>query len=280
MGKWDIREIIWAIVALAVVFYIGARWCARPLKQYVEGFEGYLMDSNPAPVIPLDIYQTWKTNDLPPKMEKCVETLKKQNPEFRHHLYDDKDCYEFIKDNFDPEVAEAYDALIPGAYKADLWRYCILYKRGGIYLDIKYYCADDFKLIDLTDKEYFVRDSTAYTTNGDIVDGIYNAMIIALPGNQKLKESIDRIVDNVKTQYYGKSDLEPTGPLCLAKSFSKSDFSNMDMVFSNQTNDIRMNGKPVMIQYKEYYTSDNVGKNRYDDLWGRRNVYKYNNTFV
>jgi hypothetical protein len=125
-----------------------------------------------------------------------------------------------------------------------------------------------------------VRDSTAYTTNGDIVDGIYNAMIIALPGNQKLKESIDRIVDNVKTQYYGKSDLEPTGPLCLAKSFSKSDFSNMDMVFSNQTNDIRMNGKPVMIQYKEYYTSDNVGKNRYDDLWGRRNVYKYNNTFV
>jgi len=273
MGKWDIREIIWAIVALAVVFYIGARWCARPLKQYVEGFEGYLMDSNPAPVIPLDIYQTWKTNDLPPKMEKCVETLKKQNPEFRHHLYDDEDCYEFIKDNFDPEVAEAYDALIPGAYKADLWRYCILYKRGGIYLDIKYYCADDFKLIDLTDKEYFVRDSTAYTTNGDIVDGIYNAMIIALPGNEKLKESIDRIVDNVKTQYYGKSDLEPTGPLCLAKSFSKSDFSNMVIVYSNQTSDIRMNGKPIMIQYKEYYTQDNV-KNRYSEFWDRRKVYK------
>ena len=280
MGKWDIREIIWAIVALAVVFYIGARWCARPLKQYVEGFEGYLMDSNPAPVIPLDIYQTWKTKDLPPKMEKCVETLKRQNPEFRHHLYDDEDCYQFIQDNFDPEVAEAYDALIPGAYKADLWRCCILYKRGGIYLDIKYYCADGFKLINLTDKEYFVHDSTAYTTNGDIVDGIYNAMIVALPGNQKLKESIDRIVDNVKTQYYGKSDLEPTGPLCLAKSFSKSDFSNMDMVFSNQTNDIRMNGKPVMIQYKEYYTRDNVGNNRYGDLWGRRNVYKYGNTFV
>jgi hypothetical protein len=147
-------------------------------------------------------------------------------------------------------------------------------------LDIKYYCADDFKLIDLTDKEYFVRDSTAYTTNGDIVDGIYNAMIIALPGNQKLKESIDRIVDNVKTQYYGKSDLEPTGPLCLAKSFSKSDFSNMDLVFSNQTNDIRMTGKPIMIQYKEYYTRDNVDKNRYSDLWARSNVYKYDNTFV
>ena len=274
MGKWDIREIIWAIVVLVVVFYIGARWCARPLKQYVEGFEGYLMDSNPARVIPLDIYQTWKTKDLPPKMKKCVETLKRQNPEFTHHLYDDEDCYQFIKDHFDPEVAEAYDALIPGAYKADLWRCCILYKRGGIYLDIKYYCADDFKLIDLTDKEYFVRDSTAYTTNGDLVDGIYNAMIVALPGNQKLKESIDRIVDNVKTQYYGKSDLEPTGPLCLAKSFSKSDFSNMDLVFSNQTNDIRMNGTPIMIQYKEYYTRDNVGKNRYGEFWDRRNVYK------
>ena len=272
--KWDIREIIWAIVALAVVFYIGARWCARPLKQYVEGFEGYLMDPNPVPVIPLDIYQTWHTKNLPPKMRECMETLKKQNPEFNHHLYDEAECYEFIKDNFDPEVAEAYNALIPKAYKADLWRCCILYKRGGIYLDIKYYCADGFKLIKLTDKEYFVHDSTCYTVDEVIVDGIYNALLVCLPGNEKLKKSIDCIVDNVKTQYYGKSDLEPTGPLCLAKSFSKSDFSNMVIVYSNQTNDIRMNGKPVMIQYKEYYTRDNTRRGEYIDLWRQRKIYK------
>jgi hypothetical protein len=116
--------------------------------------------------------------------------------------------------------------------------------------------------------------------DGKKVDGIYNAMIVALPGNEKLKESIDRIVDNVKTKYYGKSGLEPTGPLCLAKSFSKSDFSNMDLIHSNKTSDIRMNGTPIMIQYKEYYTHDNIGKNRYADLWYLRKVYKSRNTFI
>jgi len=268
MRKWNgIKSIgIFIGILLAATLIV---W----LVKSVEGFEGYLMDTKPVPVIPLDIYQTWHTKDLPPKMRECVETLKKQNPEFNHHLYDEAECYEFIKDNFDPEVAEAYDELIPGAYKSDLWRYCILYKRGGIYLDVKYYCANDFKLINLTDKEYFVYDSTASTTNGDIVDGIYNALLVCLPGNEKLKESIDRIVDNVKTQYYGKSVLEPTGPLCLAKSFSKSDFSNMDLIHSSKTSDIRMNGKPIMIQYKEYYTQDNV-KNRYSEFWDRRKVYK------
>jgi mannosyltransferase OCH1-like enzyme len=88
-------------------------------------------------VIPLDIYQTWTTKELSPKMKECVETLKRENPEFTHHLYDDDDCYKFIKDNFDKEVADSYDNIIPGAFKADLWRYCILYKKGGIYLDIK-----------------------------------------------------------------------------------------------------------------------------------------------
>ena len=283
MGKWDIREIIWAIVALAVVFYIGARWCARPLKQYVEGFEGYLMEPNPAPVIPLDIYQTWHTKDLPPKMRECVETLKKQNPEFQHHLYDEAECYQFIKDNFDPEVAEAYDALIPKSYKSDLWRFCVLYKRGGIYLDIKYYGVNGFKLINLTDKEYFVYDSTCSTMDGKKVDGVYTAIIVALPGNEKLKKSIDLIVKNVKTKYYGKSHLEPTGPLLLSKPFSEEEFAIMKSPkkpgetkidgFRNDINEIRIDGRPVLIQYKEYYTKDNVISN-YHDLWNKRSVYK------
>ena len=64
-------------------------------------------------VIPLTIYQTWYTKDLPPKMHENVELLKKQNPEFEHFLYDDNDCRKFIKENFDKDVLNAYDSLIP-----------------------------------------------------------------------------------------------------------------------------------------------------------------------
>ena len=78
-------------------------------------------------IIPLNIFQTWSTLDLPPLMKQNVELLKKQNPEFTHYLYDDDMCRNFIKENFDKSILYTYDKLKAGAYKADLFRYCILY---------------------------------------------------------------------------------------------------------------------------------------------------------
>ena len=104
------------------------------------------------PVIPLNIFQTWHTKKLPPLMENAVNKIKLLNPRFNHQLFDDYDCREFIKKNFTLEILNAYDSLIPGAYKADLWRYCILYKLGGIYLDIKYIPHNGFRFISLTEK--------------------------------------------------------------------------------------------------------------------------------
>ena len=96
----------------------------------------YPLKKEYSPVIPLNIYQTWNTKQLPPRMQQRVDLLKLQNPRFNHYLYDDTDCYEFIKNNFEEKVLNAYEQLIPGAYKADLWRLCILYIYGGFYLDI------------------------------------------------------------------------------------------------------------------------------------------------
>ena len=97
----------------------------------------YPMKQQYYPVIPLNIYQTWHTKDLPPLMRNAVNKIIRMNPRFNYKLFDDNDCRNFIKDNFNEDVLNAFDTLIPGAYKADLWRYCILYKNGGVYLDIK-----------------------------------------------------------------------------------------------------------------------------------------------
>ena len=92
-------------------------------------------------------------------MAKCVDRLKKENPEFEHRLFDDADCRAYIEENFSADVVEAYDRLLPGAYKADLWRYCVLYKTGGVYLDIKFQCEPGFSLMEFTkDNETFVLD--------------------------------------------------------------------------------------------------------------------------
>ena len=50
--------------------------------------------------IPSNIFQTWQTKILPPSMFDAISKIKKQNPRFKHFLFDDNDCREFIKTNF------------------------------------------------------------------------------------------------------------------------------------------------------------------------------------
>jgi mannosyltransferase OCH1-like enzyme len=220
-------------------------------------------------IIPLKIFQTWHTKDLPPNMKKAVELVKSSNPAFEHHLFDDNDCREYLKKKFSKIVMEAFDKLIPGAYKADLWRYCVLYKEGGIYMDIKYIPHNEFRLIHLTEKEHFVLDKDNH--------GIYNALMVCKPGNPILLKAIRQIIRNIKRKYYGNNVLDPTGPHLLARFFSPTEKKTFDMQHENyQTNKyITFNNIIVLKMYPNYYKE--MGKyqknSHYDILWNERKIY-------
>jgi mannosyltransferase OCH1-like enzyme len=223
--------------------------------------------------IPLNIFQTWHTKNLTPSMFHCVASIKRNNPRFNYQLFDDNDCREFIKNHFHAEVLQAFDTLVPGAYKADLWRYCILYKKGGIYLDIKYKSVNNFKFITLMEREHWVLDADG--------DGIYNALIVAKPGNEILRRAIDQVVENVKNRFYGSSQLEPTGPKLLSRYFSYEEKQSMDMnheyYFGDLNNRvINLNHVPVFKSYHGYITDYNNTKKteHYGILWSRRNIYR------
>lgn len=223
-------------------------------------------------IIPLNIYQTWHSKNLPENMKKSVENLKRKNPRFQHFLFDDNDCRNFIEQNFDKSVLDAYDKLIPGAYKADLWRYCILYKNGGIYLDIKYDCVNSFRFIELTEKEHWVFD-----INGN---DIYNALICALPGNQTLLNCIHQIVKNVNNNYYGNTCVDPTGPGLVGKFIDNNQRKQIQLqhIWNTPTNDkfILYNNIAILKMYKDYYHEQHIHKKvtHYSDLWNNRNIYR------
>ena len=86
--------------------------------------------------IPKKIFQTWSTTNISPGFQQIVDLWKILNPEYEYCFYDNNDCDIFIKENFDERIYNAYCKIIPGAFKADLWRYCVLYKYGGVYVDI------------------------------------------------------------------------------------------------------------------------------------------------
>jgi len=234
-----------------------------------------IYDKNPeksvaadTPFIPLDIYQTWYTLNLPPKMRETVEILKKQNPEFKHYLYDDAMCRNFIERHFSSDVLFAFDMLKPGAYKSDLWRYCILYKKGGIYLDIKFYCANNFKLINLTDKEYYARDRIQYGRHG-----IYQAFLACKPNNLILLQCINTIVKNCKNYYYHFSPLAITGPQMMNIFFTDEEIVKFDLELESNGYCISYKGKQAIINYSEYRNETHV--KHYSAYYFNHEVFMY-----
>jgi len=223
-------------------------------------------------IIPLKIFQTWHTKELPPHMRLAVEKLKNRHPNFEYFLFDDNDCREFIVNNFDSTIVNAFDSLLPGAYKADLWRYCVLYVHGGFYLDIKYSCINSFRFIELTEKEHWVFD----------VDGnnIYNAFIGVMPKNATLLKCIHQIVENVKNRYYGGSCVDPTGPGLVARIITNDEKRKIELqhMWIRQTNDkfILYKNVAILKMYNGYYDEQDKFKKveHYSKLWSQRKIYK------
>jgi mannosyltransferase OCH1-like enzyme len=246
----------------------------KQIKRYRELNVKFDIKENYNSIIPLNFYTCWHTKDLPPLMKENYDQLVLQNPELNFHLYDEDSCIQFIQDNFELDVLKAYKSLIPCSYKSDLWRFCVLYINGGIYMDIKYKCVNNFKLIALTEKEYFVRDRPKNMT--------YTALIVVKPQNPIMLNCINKIVSNVRNKYYGESALEPTGPGLLGKNFSKEDFEAMELYFTDTTTDhfkkeyMVFKNSIILTYYDEYRNEQKKHqKNKYySQLWDERKIYK------
>jgi mannosyltransferase OCH1-like enzyme len=221
--------------------------------------------------IPYVIYQTWKTKDLPSILETAVQNIKEMNPGFKHELYDDNDCREFIKNFFPVQILFAYDTLVPGAYKADLWRYCILYLRGGIYIDIKYSPVGKFSFLDILPSEHLCKDRGEFFKNKN---GVYNAVMIMKAGNPILKECIHRIFENCYTRNYGHTSLYPTGPGLMGEIIPVSFIFTLYFTDDSLVCDASGNGILYYDNYEYRKFMSSVNPNTYNDYHRNKNIYK------
>lgn len=138
---------------------------------------------NPKSKIPKVIIQTMTNTDkLPAAMLEASSSWKKQNPSYEHILFSGDDRIEFIKNFYDKEMLTIYSSLSHNSFKADLFRMCYLYKKGGIYVDIDFACN---KSVDTIIKED--RDIVAGIANNQINMG----MLITAPESPIFKHILE-----------------------------------------------------------------------------------------
>ena len=75
--------------------------------------------------IPRNIFQTWETKNISIELNLLCQTWREKNTKYTYFLFDDNKRKEFIKKHFDEKIYKSYCKIIPGAFKADLWRYCV-----------------------------------------------------------------------------------------------------------------------------------------------------------
>jgi len=137
--------------------------------------------------IPKIIWQTMKTNQVPVFMQRYADSWINLNPEYEYRFCDDNDIVDFLKKDF-PEYLEGYQNLKYGASKADLWRYLIIYKYGGVYADIDCMCLNSLR--NWVDKD--AKFVTALGTNKDICQWL----IISVANNPIFLRAAQKTLQN------------------------------------------------------------------------------------
>jgi mannosyltransferase OCH1-like enzyme len=172
--------------------------------------------------IPKIIFRTgkWKLEDIPNEVVAVYERCIKLNPEHDFVYFDNDDCVSFIKE-FYPKYIPYYNKLIATAYKADLFRYLLLFKYGGCYGDMtqEIYIPYD-ELCEDFDR-VLCRDSLSSKL------GLYNALMCVKPLDSMVGEVLEISKVNISEENYTKTPLGITGPVALGQAFTK--------VFRNST---------------------------------------------
>lgn len=134
--------------------------------------------------IPRNIFQTMETNLISSDMnEYSRKRLIGLNPNYKYFYYNSLECLEFIKNYFEPHVLYCYKKLLPGAFKSDLWRYCVLYKYGGVYCDSRF--------VPLVPFDDYITDDLNFVIPNDPFNGLWQGFMAVSPKHPFIKYTID-----------------------------------------------------------------------------------------
>ena len=232
------------------------------------------------------IFQTMETTLLPNEMCEAINKWKELNPEYQHIYFTSLDCRKFIKQYFPSYVYKAYNTILPGAFKADLWRCCVLYIYGGIYTDSRTVpCMSLKKLIDKTDTFIIPRDRWR--------SWLWNGFICSRPKHPILKSIITNICNSISNKEYMENPLDITGPSCVAKVVNTFLNNNKTSFFRCKThsNGIKILNFKATFLKDHYITYNNsnvfktkckvsdktfsviTGKEKYDNAWFNKRIY-------
>lgn len=214
----------------------------------------------------------------------CSQTVRECFMGSKYTLYDNKMIEDLLAENFEPDVLKAYQSLLPYSYRADLARFCILYLKGGWYIDVGFRWVVPVKVPNEARLLVFREIQREAKSSWACLTGAFYAS----PGHLALRRAIEITVENCNSSYYGLIDLCPTGPNLWGRAIAETgleegvqfgDLLQLTPHYANKNHALVMPDGTICAFRKPSGGGDlasigGAGTNNYGDLWLKRKVYR------
>ena len=182
--------------------------CLHLYKKLYSRLNLYCVHPDIEPRIPKIIHQIWLGSPVPDEFKEYMASWQKVHPDWQYRLWTDADVASFGLTN-----QQVYDAAKNYGQRSDIFRYEILYRFGGLYIDT------DFKCLRRFDVFHHCYDFYAGLIDAQCLE-IANGLIGITPKHPLMKKVIESIhTASVKNQFQDIIDL--TGPGFLTKIFEQ-----------------------------------------------------------
>jgi mannosyltransferase OCH1-like enzyme len=172
-------------------------------------------------MIPKIIHQTWKNTIIPTQWQDSVDACKKRHADYEYKLWTDDMMDDFVQLEY-PDFYPTYKSYKYHIQRCDAFRYLILYKYGGIYLDMDIFCKK--KLETFLQYDFVVPKSSNFSVS------YTNSFFMVVPHHPFIKFCIDNLPLYVNSyNILGKHIhiMNSTGPLFLTKMIKKYGLNNI-----------------------------------------------------
>lgn len=223
--------------------------------------------------------------ELPDYLKMATDSVKENIQHDHYHCYSKEELRTWILQEYGNSMLKAFDKLIPYAYKADLARYLLLYRFGGWYFDVTIRVLNGITSVGQEVDFITFMDLPQYS---EASFSCANGIIYSKANSPILESTILEVYHNIKNEYYGKSWLTPTGPLCLGKNVAKH-FEQLNIVtgsfipltpeFNNKNRGFVFSDGSIFALHKkgnkggDFINLGIEGTNNYGELYSQRKIY-------
>lgn len=235
----------------------------KPQKAYLPILRDLYLRNHPLlkqPIraIPRIIHQIWLGSPLPERYRQLQQTWKTLHPDWEYKLWTEEDL-----DNFSLVNQNAFDESRNYGEKANIWRYEILDRFGGLYIDT------DFQALRPFDPIHDLYEFYAGLATVDRITLINNGLIASIPGHPILKACI-RSIRQKKT--YGHGQYGRNGTIFFGHTIMQTILDNpgMNVLIFPPTYFYPYPGKKAVHALEEYIIESSFAVHFWDMSWARR----------